>query len=120
MRTIVCGGRAFDDFIWMHACLSQWPITLVISGHAKGADTLGEIYAASAGIPWVEYPANWARYGDSAGPIRNKQMLDEAAPDIVLAFPGGPGTHDMCRQARGCGVRVVEILKWYLNDSIPF
>ncbi len=38
--------------------------------------------------------------------IRNQQMLDEAKPDMVLAFPGGRGTDDMVSRAEKAGVPV--------------
>jgi hypothetical protein len=53
--------------------------------------------------------ADWGQYGAPAGPIRNKTMLTQGRPDVVLAFPGGTGTADMKRQARRAGVRVVEV-----------
>jgi len=58
------------------------------------------------------YPADWKRYGYKAGPIRNKQMLVEGKPDVVLAFPRGSlsetrGTKDMVKQARKAGVRTI-------------
>ena len=54
----------------------------------------------------LAYPANWKKHGRAAGPIRNKQMLEEAKPDLVIAFPGGAGTANMVKQAREAGVKV--------------
>lgn len=56
-----------------------------------------------------EYPADWKRYGMAAGPIRNRRMLKEGKPDIVIAFAGGRGTADMVRQAKAAGVPVVKV-----------
>ena len=47
-----------------------------------------------------EFPANWAKHGNMAGPIRNQAMLVKGKPDLVLAFPGGRGTADMVNRAR--------------------
>lgn len=55
------------------------------------------------------FPADWVTLGKAAGPIRNQQMLDEAKPDWVVAFPGGNGTADMVRRARKAGVKIVEV-----------
>jgi hypothetical protein len=84
---------------------------LVIAGGARGADTLAvqEARARKPPIPVRVYPADWRRHGKAAGPIRNQQMLDEGAPDLVLAFPGGGGTADMVRRARRAGLEVVRI-----------
>jgi hypothetical protein len=54
------------------------------------------------------FPADWKRHGKSAGPLRNQEMLD-AAPDLVIAFPGGRGTADMVRRAKSVNVKVIEI-----------
>ena len=53
-----------------------------------------------------------------AGPVRNARMLVEK-PDLVIAFPGGPGTADMVRRARAAGVEVVEILAAVAPMSQP-
>jgi hypothetical protein len=56
----------------------------------------------------VAVMADWS-IGRKAGPIRNQRMLDEHAPDLVVAFPGGRGTADMVRRARKSGVEVAKI-----------
>jgi len=60
--------------------------TCVIEGEAKGADTFGRLWAEARGVPVEAYPAGWAQYGHRAGPIRNKQMLSEGKPNLVVAF----------------------------------
>ena len=55
------------------------------------------------------YPADWDTHGRGAGPIRNKQMLEEGKPDLVIAFPGGKGTANMIGQAKEAGIPVREI-----------
>jgi predicted Rossmann-fold nucleotide-binding protein len=44
-----------------------------------------------------DYPADWTKHGKSAGFVRNKQMLEEGKPDVVIAFPGGTGTAMMIK-----------------------
>lgn len=58
--------------------------------------------------PVRAFPADWHRDGKAAGPIRNRRMLLEGMPDLVVAFPGGRGTADMVRRARAAGIEVVE------------
>jgi len=48
-------------------------------------------------------------HGRAAGPIRNRQMLEEFRPAIVLAFPGGAGTANCVKTARELGILVKEI-----------
>ncbi len=112
MRVLVCGGRDFADvdFLWKamdRAFNGQFP-SLVIHGAAKGADTIAADWAASHGVMTQAFPADWSTHGKSAGPIRNRQMLTDGKPDIVIAFPGGRGTADMISAARKAGIRVIE------------
>ena len=78
-------------------------VTIIISGCARGADTLGIEWAEARGIEVGRFPADWDTHGRAAGPIRNQRMLDEGKPDLVVAFPGGRGTADMVRRARARG-----------------
>jgi len=79
---------------------------VIIHGAAKGADTLADEASNFFGIAAESFPADWARHGKAAGHIRNKQMLDEGKPDLVLAFPGGRGTLNMITQAQTAGIPV--------------
>ena len=82
--------------------------SVVIHGGARGADISADVCALAFGIDVEVYPADWAKHGKAAGPIRNAQMLREGRPDAVLAFPGGRGTADMVRRAKRAGVPVWE------------
>jgi len=88
-----------------------WSIE-VIHGNAAGADRLGASCAIELNIPIRSFPANWSAYGRAAGPIRNRQMLDEK-PDLVLAFhsniEASKGTKDCITEAakRGIPVKLV-------------
>ena len=81
----------------------------IIAGGATGADTVAIEWAVVNWCKFKEYEAEWDKYGKAAGHIRNKQMLEEGKPDIVIAFPGGKGTENMKAQARLAGVQVMEI-----------
>lgn len=121
MRILVCGGRDFDDYKYMSKCIDKFCIdeglcdneylmpedVTIISGKARGADTLAIDWAVVNWVQFEEYPANWDKHGKAAGPIRNQQMLN-SEPDVVLAFKGGRGTEHMKRIAREKGVRVIE------------
>lgn len=108
-RIIVCGGRDFYDGLKLFHVLDMCRPREVAHGGARGADTLAGSWAESRGIPLRVYPADWARYGRSAGPMRNRHMLDDFDPDGVVSFPGGRGTDDMCSVAQRSGVWVVRI-----------
>jgi UDP-N-acetylmuramoylalanine-D-glutamate ligase len=114
-RILVCGGR--DYFNYAKVCevmnnlwSKQTTPMVVIEGGARGADTLARLWAKTNNHVEVNtYPADWKSYGRAAGAIRNKQMLDEGKPDLVVAFPGGSGTADMVKRAKKAGIEVVEI-----------
>lgn len=112
MRVLVCGGRNFDDPLTLGSWLGGihkdcGPITLLIEGGAGGADFMASEFAKWRGIPVKTFRADWGRYGKAAGPRRNKQMLDEGHPDLVVAFEGGRGTANMVKQAKAAGVEVL-------------
>lgn len=79
----------------------------IIHGCANGVDTIAGGWAKGY-YNIEEYPAQWDKYGKSAGFIRNKQMLEEGKPDIVIAFPGGKGTKMMVDLAKKAGVEVID------------
>ena len=110
MRILVCGGRDFTDqervFQELDARNHENPVTLIIEGGADGADRCARYWALSRGIACMTLHAAWAKNGKAAGPIRNGQMIRFGQPDMVLAFPGGPGTANMRVLASESSVRV--------------
>lgn len=111
VRLLVCGGRAFTDrdaaFAAIDRIHTERGVHVVIHGAARGADTFGGEWAHERGVAVLAFPADWEGLGRAAGPIRNQQMLDEAAPDLMLALLGGRGTADMVRRATLAGVEVI-------------
>ncbi len=112
MRVIVCGGRDYTDSDAIRQRITQLqavkPMAVIIHGAAPGADLLTGHIAGTLGYRVEAYPADWARHGKAAGPIRNQEMLNAGA-DLVIAFPGGRGTQDMINRAERAGVRVERI-----------
>ena len=112
MRVLICGNRSWEDKKVIHRELVALKgVTCVIEGEARGADKLACEVAEELGIEVEKYPANWPKYGRAAGPIRNKQMLDEGKPDLVLAFfdsllSGSNGTKSMVKLAEEAGIEV--------------
>lgn len=60
---------------------------IIVSGGAKGSDTLGERYAKQNGFEIERYLADWDTYGKSAGARRNKKMAEIS--DYVICFWDG-------------------------------
>lgn len=102
MRTIIAGSRVITDSKLVFDILDKVPfkITEVISGEAPGVDVLGIDWAMMNGILVKSMPANWNKYGLSAGPIRNQEMA-EYGEALVLIWDGvSTGSHDMLKRAR--------------------
>lgn len=112
MKTLVCGGRDYVNrskiFEELDSIHTDRPITELIHGAASGADTISGEWALLRGIPVRRFPARWNVHGKAAGYIRNRQMLVEGKPNLVVAFPGGKGTAMMIQLAKGAGVEVIE------------
>jgi len=117
MKILVAGGRDFDDYDRLKSDLDALKPTTIISGMARGADSLGCDYGAYEGIHVHAFPANWNLYGKSAGYKRNQQMLDEGKPDLVLIYYDGSskGTGHMIDIAKKAGIKTV--IKYYGVDA---
>jgi hypothetical protein len=118
LRVLVCGGRDYYDRGKVYQVLGslrqQYGNLHLIQGGARGADEMARDWWQSHWGQGREgtmdnYPPNWGAHGRAAGPIRNQQMLEEARPDLVVAFPGGKGTRDMVTRSRAAGVKVLEV-----------
>lgn len=104
MKIIIAGGRDFDDSHKMYtsfmAVLNEYAkdktdIT-IFSGHCStGADILGELLADCFDFRIKLFPANWDKYGKSAGPIRNEQMAKGADRAIIFWDRKSKGTKNM-------------------------
>ena len=105
MKVIICGGRDFDDLMLLAERMGHFTQRAfhvqVISGKAKGADSLGEIWARDfTDMPVLEFPADWDKHGRRAGWIRNNQMA-EVATHVVAFWDGkSRGTKMMIDIAR--------------------
>lgn len=94
-RVIIAGSRTFTDWKMFQEkvkeILSNYTDIEIVSGHARGADTMGEWYAQNNNIPLKVFPAQWDTYGKRAGYLRNQQMLDYANEEtpVLIAFWDG-------------------------------
>lgn len=104
-KIIIAGSRDITDFdLVKRACRSSGFFTTelinakeieIVSGGAKGVDSLGEYLAKRAGFHLKFFPADWVTYGKAAGPIRNKQMGDYADCLIAIRLDNSKGTTHM-------------------------
>jgi hypothetical protein len=114
MKTIIAGGRDINAITLVVQAIQDSGFgpdtTEVVSGGAPGIDTLGEVRAALSGMPVKRFPADWKKYGRSAGPIRNRAMAEYA--DRLLAVWDGQsrGTKNMIDEMTKLGKPVFVFL----------
>lgn len=110
MKVIIAGSRDFNDYNLlcerMDFYLRDQEGVEIISGGARGADTLAIKYANERGIPVHVMNADWDKYGKSAGYKRNEQMAEAA--DALVAYWDGQsrGTSHMIDIAKKHGLKV--------------
>jgi predicted Rossmann fold nucleotide-binding protein DprA/Smf involved in DNA uptake len=75
---LIVGSRTFNNYTAFEQkvdyLLQNYSDVVIVSGGAKGADALAKRYAKERGLQYVEFPANWDKYGKTAGYIRNEEM----------------------------------------------
>lgn len=87
MKMGIVGSRDFLDYDLLKLILNQYNITEIISGGARGADSLAEKYAKINSIPIKIFKPDWIKNGRSAGVLRNILIVDSS--DIIIAFWDG-------------------------------
>jgi hypothetical protein len=116
-KVIIAGSRGFSNYKLLREQCNKFlrekrktNNIIIVSGHARGADTLGEKYAQDEGFALETYPAQWKKLGKQAGYRRNEQMAEVA--DALIAFWDGSskGTKHMIdiMNEKNLLVRVVE------------
>ena len=106
---LIAGGRDFNNYEVLKKCLDNetkdniLPIT-VISGTARGADSLGERWANEAGHEIIKYKPEWDKLGPKAGPLRNIEMYnfikDKENKKVIVFWDGiSKGTMHMIKTA---------------------
>lgn len=113
---VVTGDRNWDNQALVDSVLDDLVVEFgditIIEGGARGADACAAAWAERTGATHRQYPANWGRYKNGAGPKRNQQMLDEEDVDLVVAFhpdlTQSRGTADMVRRVQKAGIDLRE------------
>ena len=108
MKLAIAGSRTFNNYelleVWIDSITSMQfgreDSIVIVSGGAKGADSLAFQYAENHKLEMRVYPAEWNKYGKSAGFIRNQTIVDNC--DFLLAFWNGEsrGTADTIEKAK--------------------
>lgn len=103
VKVIIAGGRDFNDYELLKSSCDKILEDLIdveiVSGGARGADSLGEKYAIERGLPIKIFKADWAKHGKSSGFKRNIEMAEYA--DMLICFWDGEskGTRHMINTA---------------------
>lgn len=108
MKTIIAGSRGIDEYQLVVEAIQEsgFKITEIVSGEARGPDTLGEQWGQAHGIPIARFPAKWDVHGKSAGFIRNNLMSSYAEALVAVWDGKSRGTRHMIESARKKGLKV--------------
>lgn len=120
LRIIIAGSRDFNDYellkksaIEIITKKTMLPdLTRIVSGGARGADTLGERFANEMGLEITRFIPDWDGLGKRAGYVRNAEMAKFAVEDyndgMLIAFWDGQsrGTKHMIDLANKYGLEV--------------
>lgn len=91
MKLAIIGSRDYDNYNEFTKIISKmmlkYNVTEFVSGGARGADAYAELYAKAHNIPIKVFPADWEKFGKSAGFIRNHEIWKYA--DFGIAFWDG-------------------------------
>lgn len=129
MRVIIAGSRDFVDTesafkILDHLLLSEQDLE-IISGGARGADKIGELWAISRNFPCKTILPDWNKYGKKAGYLRNLEMAQYASQDEnakLVAFWDGEsrGTKHMIEIAtkNNLCVTIINVNKEIKDEKI--
>jgi len=104
----VSGTRSFEDYNKFSEIMDDFKdVDSIVSGGARGTDTMAERYAKENNIDFSEYLPEWGRYGRAAGPIRNEKIVE--ASDLIVAFHNGisRGTQSTIDIANKTGTKIM-------------
>ena len=108
MYLAIVGGRDFNDYDSFKKIVEEYFETIgipihIISGGAKGVDTMAETYALEKKIPTVIFHPEWHIYGKKAGILRNTDIINASTHVLALPTANSKGTYDSISKARKLG-----------------
>jgi len=108
MKVIIAGSRQIDDYNIVVEAIneSEFCITEVVSGTARGVDSIGEEYAMIHNIKVKKFKPMWNLYGKKAGILRNIKMAEYADALIAIWDGSSIGTKHMIEFANERGLKV--------------
>ena len=112
---LIAGSRNYTDRDTFNRVTEEYidsedAFTVIVAGGAAGADELAKDYALEHGLQYIEFPADWEKYGRAAGPKRNDDMVKfiKEKNGRALYFWDGEskGTKQCIESARKNGIDV--------------
>jgi predicted Rossmann fold nucleotide-binding protein DprA/Smf involved in DNA uptake len=125
-KVAVIGSRSFSDREKLYSVLTKNKerIKIIVSGGARGADTLATQWASDYGVPYLVFPAKWRDpetlvFDRGAGMRRNRQIVEYS--DVVIAFWDGTsaGTKNSIDTAQQLGKPVKIIHFDSVESDLP-
>ena len=91
----VIGSRTFNDYTLckktldkvFKKLLDKYEEVVIVSGGAKGADSLAKKYSKENKVKIIEFLPDWDKHGKAAGFIRNNDIVEKS--DLLIAFWDG-------------------------------
>jgi hypothetical protein len=115
-RIAVVGSRTFSDYDLLRKTLDGHPPFVLVSGGAKGADTLAEQYANERFYETIIHLPDKKKYGRGAYHRRNKLIVHDADEMVAFIIGESRGTTLSLELARKKGIPVT-IIKVLENDK---
>lgn len=119
LAILITGAREYTNKKLIRETLSQYKKkntnVLLIHGNCSGVDKLAAEVGKELGFQIESHPANWNKYGNAAGPIRNKEMIESLVKHdnkLMFAF------HDDIEKSRGTKNCVSQAKKFGINAKI--
>jgi hypothetical protein len=110
MRVLVTGDKGFSNRRLLAEHLnrlhSERPFKTLIHCSSHEADRLASEWAVLAGITVRTYALEFARYGQSAFKVRNRQIIADK-PDLVVSFQSGNAISHLLRHAKRANLEVL-------------
>lgn len=96
-KLIIAGSREIDNESLVEKLYegSRFKAIEIVSGCARGIDTNGEALARKLKLPIARFPADWKRYENAAGAIRNAEMGKYADAGLIAWNGSSAGTANM-------------------------
>ena len=100
MKLAVVGSRTFTNYQKLIDYLSHYnSITEVVSGGARGVDSLVRRFAEEYDIPIKEFLPEYSKYGRIAPFVRNQQIVDYSDELLAIRVKFSKGTTDTINRA---------------------